>query len=275
MDVFSYQDYKPLLKDRIKEIRQRKKNWSFKKLADHLKIQSTYLSKIINSDKHHLSEEDLWLACKTLDFHPEEQDYILLLRSHTTCQKSERRQLLAQKIESLQAERKLQAEARQMSASSLTNEMDYLLNPLCVLLYVALGSEHLRKDIRQIGSSLGVRIPLLRDLLRILERNSLVGLDPTDPLRVTKVHSRRTHIPKDHPLMRTHQGLFKNMMQSRLAMTPEEEKQSLLATFTMDERGFEDLKKEFNVFLKKAEEISKKSTHQNVFQINFDLFKWI
>lgn len=273
MDVYSYTDYKPLLKDRMKDLRARGGTWTFRRLAGHLRLQPTYLSKVLNNESSHLSEDDLWTACKTLDFFPEEIEYALLLRSRATATQSERRQDLSLRIEKKRDERKLNAETA--SSSVLTNEMDYLLNPLCLVLSAALASETLRRDVRALAPKLGLRLPQLRDLLRVLERNDRIRLDPDDPFHVLKVHSRRTHFPKGHPLLRTHQTLFKNMILSRLATTPEDEKQSLLVTFTMDAASFAALKKEFQAFLKTAEEISKRSRHDEVYQLSFDLFRWL
>ncbi len=275
MDVYSFTDYKPLLKERLREARARKKNWTFKKIADHLGIQATYLSKVLNSDSHHLGEEDLWLACKTLDFFPEESEFILLLRAQAIAKKNERKNELGLRIETLRDQRKLTTEISRTDSSSFTNEMDYLLNPLGVVLYAALSVDALRENVRLVGNSLGLKTPQLKDLLRVLERNDLVVLDPTDSLNVLKVKARRTHFSKDHPLMRTYQHLFKTAIQSRLSTTPEEEKQCLMATFTMDQAGFEELKKEFQVFLKKAEHISKRARHKEVYQLCFDMFRWI
>ena len=144
-----------------------------------------------------------------------------------------------------------------------------------LILSAALTSEPLRNDVRALAPKLGLRVPQLRDLLRILERNDLIRLEPEDPFHVVKVFNRRTHFAKDHPLMRTHQSLFKNMILARLATTPEDEKQSMLATFTMDAPSFGELKKEFQIFLKKAEDISRRSRHDEVYQLSFDLFKWL
>ncbi len=37
----------------------------------------------------------------------------------------------------------------------------------------------------------------------------------------------------------------------------------------------EKLKKEFQIFLKKAEEISRASRHNEVYHLGFDLFRWL
>lgn len=275
MDVFELSDYKEILRLRLKELKPRRQSLTFKKVAEHLNLQSTYLSKVLNTDTHHLSEDDLFVTCKLLEFLAEETDYILLLRSYAVSQKADRKKSLLNTIDRLKSERKLNTETKPSSSSSITNEMEYLFNPHLLILHVALMSKTLRKDTRAIAQRLGLRAADTKQSLKTLERLNLIKIDPEDPYKVSHVETWRAHFHKDHPLMRVGQNLLRQMCQARLATTPEEEKHSMNFTFTMDEHGFAELKKEFNVFLKKAEQISMQSRHSEVYQLNFDLFKWL
>ncbi|WP_413290021.1 TIGR02147 family protein [Bdellovibrio sp. HCB337] len=275
MDVFAESNYKEILKLRLKELKTRRRSLSFKKVADYLGVQATYLSKILNQDSHHLAEDDLYSTCRLLEFLGEETDYILLLRTHAVCTRAERKKELAAKIDRLKNERKLNADSQQLQSSAITNQMEYLFTPHLLIFHVALMSDTLRKDPRGIGARLGLKVPEVRELLKKLERMELVKLDPEDAFEILEVEKWRTHFHKDHPLMRVGQNLLRQVAQTRLQTTPESEKHSMNFTFTMDANGFDDLKKEFQVFLKKAEEISRKSRHSEVYQLNFDLFRWV
>jgi len=275
MDVFSQDDYKQILKLRLKELKTRRRSLSFKKVADYLGVQATYLSKVLNHDSHHLAEDDLYSTCRQLEFLGEETDYILLLRTHAVCTRPERKKELSAKLDRLKNERKLNTDSKNLHSSALTNEMEYLFTPHLLIFHVALMSKALRKDPRAVGSRLGLKASDVKAILKNLERMDLVKLNPEDPFDVQEVERWRAHFHKDHPLMRVGQNMLRQVAQTRLQSTPEEEKHSLNFTFTMDQPGFDDLKKEFQVFLKKAEEISRKSRHSEVYQLNFDLFRWI
>ena len=67
MDVYTVTDYKTALQERLKEQRKRGLPWSARRLAMHLKLQPTYLSRIFHSVDQHLSEEDLWLAAHAMN----------------------------------------------------------------------------------------------------------------------------------------------------------------------------------------------------------------
>ena len=276
MDVFASDNYKTSILNRVKDLRLRKKSLTLKKLSEVVNVQYTYFSKVMNSVDLHLSEDSLFTLCQYLEFFPDEIEFILLQRSYEVSAQPERKSALLLKLHKLKAEKNLNAPIKGIPTSaSFLKEMEYLFNPLAVLVHVGLNCKSLRSDPRQFCSKLGITVQQLKDILKILERNDLIRLSPSDPLNVVEVIQKRSHFSKEHPLTRIHQNLLKMELQQRLQKTAENDKQSFLATFTMDEPGFRKLKEEFQVFLKKAEKIATQSTNQEVYQLNFDLFRWV
>ncbi len=153
--------------------------------------------------------------------------------------------------------------------------MEYLFSPNILILHVALMSQTLREDTRVLGQRLGLRASELKNNLKTLERLRLSKIRSARSLLVTHVERWRAHFTKRSSTHARGTKSLRQLCQSRIATTPEEEKHALNFTFTMDTQGFDSLKKEFQVFLKKAEEISIKSRHTEVYQLNFDLFKWL
>jgi DNA-binding Xre family transcriptional regulator len=276
MDIFANDLYKESITLRLKELQIHKKSLSLRKLANIVGIQYTYLSKVMNSKSIHLNEDDLYVLCMYLEFFPDEIDFILLQRSYETSAQGERKRILYNKIEKLKRERSLNADVKSVpSSSSIIKEMEYLFNPLCILIHVGLSSKKIRADTRQFCSKLGISAQQLKNILKILERNDLIRLSDDDPFLVTEVLQKRSHFSKEHPLTRVHQNLMKIELLQRLQHISESEKHSFLATFTMDQEGFKQIKDEFQLFLKKAEQISAKSLHDGVYQLSFDLFRWV
>ncbi len=91
MDTFSHDNYKDILKVRLKELKTRKRFLTFRRVADHLNLQATYLSKVLNNEAHHLSEDDLYSACKLLEFLGEETEYILFAAQFFCLPKADRK----------------------------------------------------------------------------------------------------------------------------------------------------------------------------------------
>lgn len=276
--IYEYKDYKKIIRLRLAELQKQNKSLTLKKIADLIPVQYTYLSKVMNSEDSHLNEDQLFTVCKTLDMGMEETEYISVLRSWQTAQNANRKTHLFAKLEGMRRQKKLNVEIRESAVNQQTNEFAFLLNPLAVILHVALSSEILRKDPLQLCSRLGISQKLLKQNLKILALNDLVVLDQ-DQLTITEFKQNKYHLDRSHPLMRVHQNQLKTYMLNRLNQTDEEQKQSFMATFTSNDEAFEEIKIEFNSFLKKAESIARKSLrpkdHQNVYHINFDFFRWL
>ncbi len=278
MDIYNLKDYKEILKIRLKDLKKKDRPITLRKVADLIPIQYTYLSKVLNHDEHDLSEDHLFTICRILDFHPEELDYVLTTRAWKTSRDNERKNHLYNQIEKLQRQKKLNIENLDEHSVRVADEMNYLLNPMCLVVHVALTSQILRTNPQSLCSKLGIEYKQLKEILKILSHADLIDLGP-DGITVKSIKKLKFHISRAHPLTRVHQNLLKNALLTRLNQTEEECKQSFMALFTLNKKGFEQIQDEFQIFLKKVETIAAQSKkpldHQNVYSLNFDLFKWL
>jgi hypothetical protein len=55
--IYEHTDYKKIIKDRLKDLKKTKAKFSLQYLSEILDIQYTFLSKVLNSDSHQLSED--------------------------------------------------------------------------------------------------------------------------------------------------------------------------------------------------------------------------
>lgn len=275
-DLYSYSDYKALIRERLPHLRKSKPALSWKWVADKVPMQPTYLSKALNPGKAHLSEDDLFRIGQWLDFKPDEVDYILLLRAQNISTQKERKEFLTKKINDIKKRRVISVEYVETHAQSLNHEMAYMLDPLTVIIHVALFIPQIKSDPLRLCSHLAISREKLKSSLEILSQCEYVKLGEK-PFHVEKVFSRALHFGRQHPLTRTHQTALKAMLLSRLGQTPEESKESFLVTFTMKESGFVKVKAAFDDFLKKTRDIAqneKGPTTDKVYQLNFDLLEW-
>ena len=83
------------------------------------------------------------------------------------------------------------------------------------------------------------------------------------------------HYSKDHPLMRAHQQLLKTLCTAQLLKLSEGEKTNFMVTFTGSPEAFEEVQKEFLRFLERVQKLSQGKNHEEMYQMNFDLFKWV
>lgn len=273
-DLYSYTDYKRALKDRLKALKSHQSPITLKKLADRLGMQYTYLSKALNDETTHISEDALFQLGQWLDFIEPEVEYLLLLRSLATTQNPTRKETLWNQIESLQRKRKVSAEYQDDTyAQYLQNELEYVTSPLCTVVRVALIIKEYQQDPLRICSHLGISHVKLKSILQVLEKTGFIELGERD-FEVKENKKKKIHFSKTHPLMRIRQSRLKTQLESRMLQSPEEDKESFFVTFNADEEAFKKIKARFDQFIKEVQEHAQNSEPRHLMQLNFDLLKW-
>jgi uncharacterized protein (TIGR02147 family) len=279
--LFSHVDYKSALKQSFKEARTKKSALTLKSVAAKVGVQATYLSRCLNDEKSHLSEDHLYSMARLLKLAPGETDYLLLLRSYATTQDEHRRERIFSKIEAQRRKPLSHVEEQQWDPQDLREETSYLFNPICLIVHASLFIDEHKKNPRALCSAVGITVQNLKEILRLLAAREYIVLSEDDPFKVLEVKARSPHFGREHPLTRTHQATLKTALNSRLSQTSEEEKETFLATFTMDDERFEKVRQLFKDFLGSVQKISmddpkgpRKPT-EHVYQMSFDLLKWL
>ncbi len=272
-NLYSFSNYKVLLKERLSSLRKEKPALSWRSIAEKINIQATYLSKSLNDDRTHLSEDDLFRICEWLDLTTSDIEFVLLLRAANTTQDRNRKEFLLNKLQDLKKKRIISADFVDAQVQTLNHDMNYLLDPITVLIHIALFIPKYKKDPLQLCSQLGITQAKLKKSLQALSNCDFIILGKKQ-FEVVSVYSKSPHFGREHPLTRTHQTGLKSTLMSRLNQTAEEAKESFVVTFTMDDKGFNASKEAFADFIKKIQGISKSSRHEKLYQLNFDLLEW-
>ncbi|MEQ1877818.1 MAG: DUF4423 domain-containing protein [Bdellovibrionia bacterium] len=273
MDLYTEDNYKIVLKKRVKDLARTKKSFTLTKVAKLIPIQNTYLSRVLNDEKTHLNEDHLFKMCKLLEFFPQEIDYLFLLRSRALATDASRAGFLDSKINRIRQESQRSASFQEFGSHRLNQEMAYLFDPLCTLVHVALFIDEHRTNPRKLGSQLGITQARLKQILAKLRDVGFIELE--SDFEVKAVNQNQVHYGTDHPLMRTHQSLLRSKGAAQLNNTPEDEKHCFMGTFSADPETFAQIKSRFQAFLKEAEALVTKAPSKSVYQMNFDLFKWV
>lgn len=275
-DTYSYSNYKTLLKDRLQQLRKSKPAISWRGIAERIPMQPTYLSKALNDEKAHFSEDDLFRIAGWLELKPDEIDFVLLLRAENASREKERKEFLVKKLGDLRKKRVISADFVESQARDLNDQMAYLLDPTTVLIHVALSITRFKKDPQQLCTLLAISTAKLRKSLETLAKCGYVTLGKS-PYQIDEVNTVTPHFGREHPLTRVHQMALKSLLMSRLAQTPEEKKESFLVTFSMSEDDFGKAKGAFDEFIKKIRALAKPTKHDKsykLYQLNFDLLEW-
>jgi len=274
MNVFEFEDYREIIRARVKELSATQKHTSLKMLAEKIPIQYTYFSKALNDPKTHLNEDHLFTVSRLLELLPEEADYVFLLRSFATSQDPLRRKHLRAKIDRIQKANKLSADIQTFQSARLNLEMAYLFDPLCPIVHASLHIPEFRTQPRRLCALLGIPLTRMKEILRKLSDLEFIKL-AEDRETVNEVLMGQIHYSIDHPLMRANQAILRQLSASHVHSLSDEDKHSFMVTFSANRATFLGIKTLYQEFIKKVELLAAKAPSQSTFQLNFDLFKWL
>jgi hypothetical protein len=82
------------------------------------------------------------------------------------------------------------------------------------------------------------------------------------------------HLPADSDLYRPYRALQRVKSLERIQQLATDRTYNFSVTFTADEETRIEIRRQFQVFLKRIEELARKAPEEEVYQINFDLFDW-
>jgi uncharacterized protein (TIGR02147 family) len=275
MNVFTHHSYKEAIKERVQELKRHGKNISLRTLSDALGIQYTYLSKALSQAKAHLNEDHLFTVCGALQFGPAERDFIFLLRDRDLCGNTDRRVWIERRVQKLKESARVNAANLEAQAEQLKYQIGYLLHPMGVVVHAALSVERFRKNPRLLQEPLELSNVELKEILSCLQKLGFIRLDPQH-LSVSEVNDQPVHLPKDHPLMRTHQAIVRQVIAQRFGKTCEKANTTqLMATFSVSQKAAEKIQAELAQFIRRIQEIAGDSRADAVYQLNIDLFPWV
>jgi len=271
MNIFECRDYKKIIKNRVKFMASDRAGFSLKKVAARISIQYTYLSKALNDELTHLSEDDLFEICEFLNFFPDETRYVLILRN-IACSKSEKRKTsLEGRLKRLVSSKQINAPVESHLDSG--REIGFYLSPITWLVYFALGRSEFRENPRKLGTILNIESFQLKISLQTLCDLSLIEIGDS-VYQIKKVNKNHFHTSPDHPLMRIHQQLLRSFCDSYFSKLPEKQKQRFMVTFNSNEETVSKIKELFSEFIRKSEKLVVSSPSTKTYQLNFELFNW-
>lgn len=272
MSAYTYDNYKTLLRDTLTQKKAKvSSRFTYERLASACGIQKTYLSRVLNSEEAHLSEDQLHSACDFLGFSREERLFTQLLRSHDKSQHAARRQELLAEIRENRA--KHRRSESHLEAERLTPAIDvssYHLDPRVMLVHIFLAVERFRANPRSICPHLGISEDMLTSILSKLERMGFIALGKSG-YRLTK---QSTHLSVESPLYAPFRFMQRFSAMERMQKLPPDRTYNFTAVFSASESVREFIHSRFLTLLQEIEKAASTSKDEEVYQLSFDLFDW-
>lgn len=273
MNIFSETNYKLIIKTLVKEISETRPAVNLRFLSEKLPVQYTYLSKCLNDENSHLSEDHVFKTCHVLNLDTRHTEYVMLLRALATATSPERISDIDSKLRRARAENYMRANPIKGSEIEMPPELQYLLDPMTTLVHISLDIESVAANPFQLEQHLGLSHSRLDSILELLARLKLIERSK-DLKKVTKVSGNHFFISRDHPLSAVNQRLLQIQSLAQLEKVEKTDKECSTVTFSSDPKVVEQIREEFRIFISKVEQIATKSKPKNLFQLNFEMFKW-
>lgn len=269
VQCYEFESYKDAIRAQLRSLKARHPHMTLRWAASQVGMQYTYLSKVLNDDNAHLSEDYLFSLSGTLKFTPQETDFLFLLRSRDVTQNPARSAQLRAQIARIRKTRHLKAQ--EVDGELLTEQMRYLMDPLAVVVHVSLDIEAFAREPHRLAEKLGVGREKLRE---VLDKLAELGLIQREEGRIVRVEPARSHYGKTHPLMAAHQHLMRVASQNHLSGNRPDENYNFMVTFSGDDECAAEIRRRFDRFIEEVEQLAQGAREKRTYQMNFDFFPW-
>lgn len=271
MEFYSSTDYRKVIKYLIERETSRGEKTNLSTLAEAMRVQRPYLSKVMNASAD-LNSDQVFLLCKFFELSEKESEYIEILLEYARSQLKEKKDVLKKRIQAIQGEYldiKKHVVAKEVNLES-SEFAEYYLNHYMQIVHVALNVKKFQ-HIPSLAQALSIDIESMNEILKKLESLGLIqfkgGKFTTTPQGI--------HLPKDSSLLKPHQSMVRmQSLQQINSRSRDPGNYSFSVTFSGDEDIKKKIQEDFLKFLKTTQKTVSEGGTEEVYQINFDLFSW-
>lgn len=276
LNIYSTDDYRNVINEIMSEKKFLDKSFTFQAMANFIRVQKPYLSKIMNG-RADFNSDQLFMSCKYLEMSEEEISYILLLLEHERCTYPERRKQLHKSIQKIQDSKRdskniliKDIQTRDALDFDESIHIEYYLDPIILIVHIFLTIPRFKKNIDSIATELFLSKDHLNDVLKKLVDMSIIEINDGK----VNVLIKTLHLPRESKVVSSHQQMMKQYALYRMNRIPVEKKKAFAVTFSSNENSRRKIELEFNKFLAKVREISMEGDKEDCYQLNFDFFPW-
>ncbi len=274
ISVFSFLDYKKYLRAEIAERKQKTGplKVTFSDVAASAKIHQTYLSRVL-AGQADINSDQAFAIATFLGLGHKEAEYFLLLVENQKSSNQARKKILLEKINRLK-DQSLKTKAHLQShflSPSVEKTSLYYTDPIHQVVHMALTIPEVAQDPERLRLCLCLSVKRFQIILKNLEE---YGFLRSTGSTYESLQSS-LHLDPASPVNDTYQQMMRSLALGRFPLIEEKEKNLVSVMITIDEEHKSKIREEFMFFLKKVEGIVKDSPAKELYQMNFDLLKWM
>jgi len=241
-------------------------------MADAMRIQKPFLSKVINGHSH-LTRDQLFLACDYLHLAEDECEFIYLMHEYNTSSLHARQTKLLQKIHGIQ--RKYRQTEKHINTSEVAeigqiSIREYYLDPIFQLLHVGMSIERYRRDVRLFAADLLIPPERVFNAIRKLEELGILRREGAE----LRVSAHNLHLPRNSAEYMAWHSQLRAAGVQRCQNLHQDAAYGFSVVFSSDEKTRKKIQEKFLKFVSEVQKMSQGSEEKNLYQMNFDLFNW-
>lgn len=270
----NFQDinYRNHITNFVETKKARGEKYSFQLLAQKIGIQKPYLSKVLAGNAN-LSSDQLYLLINEMELNEEEEKFFWLIWEHERSGLKARKDKLKEEIKTIQrnnlkSEKHLKVESSE--TISIDEMSEYYLNPLNQIIHISLGLKQYQSNYQNLIHDLSISLEQLNKSLSTLERLGLIEWGEK-----IKLLKRNIHLPRESHLFWSWKTQLNLLGLSKCQQLTTDDTYNFSVVFSCTEKAKSEIQAEYFKFINKVQSIVSDSKGKHVFQLNYDLFKWL
>ncbi len=272
MKLFEFNSYQKIIENFILEQKSLGSGLTYQNLALELRIQKSYLSKVMKGAAF-LNKDQAYLLAQQMKLNKEERDYLFLLIDYErvankTFKNELKKEIKQIQLKNTQSDQYLDKDINDFSSSQM--QLYYLL-PEVQLIHLAFAIPKYQKAPEQLKKDLKLNSEIFQESVRILSELELIKIEKQQVILLKS----NIHLKNDSPFFHQWQTQLKLKGIEWSKSLEVKDKYNFVASFTASDEDKENIRLEFLKFLNKVEKIVKRSDSKKLYQLNFDLFKWL
>ena len=272
MNLYSYLDYRELIRDLVAERKKIDSGVNYQRMAQVIRVPKSYVSKVMKGASH-FSPDQTFQVGKFLQFGDDEQRYLQLLVEYSRTGVFERRNQLLSDIRQLQS-RKLQTQEHLVTAktvdTNVTSLAEYYLDPLNQIVHICLSIERYAGNLPLLAKDLGAPVSKILTAANSLERLGIVSRQKDR----YQVAVRHMHLPPDSTIYQVWRSQLKLLAMQRMANIDAVKTYSFAAVFSTEPEVQRKIRAKILETLSAIEKMVTGTPQQDTFQLSIDLFQW-
>lgn len=268
LSSFRYRDF---IKSAIGRAKERGEELTFQQLAEAMRVQKSYLSRVM-ADKAELSSDQIFLLAKFLRLNAKETEFLHTCLEWERSGLKERRTQLKEQLESLrksllESKEHINAPKIELDAAAL---QQYYLNPTMLIVHMAIAIPRYQTNVSLLAKDLRMaEADAERCLLKLVEMGLVEQRKNTFSPRIEALH-----LPRESPLYVPWRNALRALANGKLQFSNDQNAQSFHVLFSGDKEAAEKIWSDFLKFIQRTETTVRKAPCEDVYQLSFELIPW-